>query len=165
MKRFVLRYGMLSGIILLALGLINWFLIAKPFGYETSEIFGYLSIVISLLVIPMGIKYFKDKLNQGTVTFGQGFKVGSGISLIASIVMFFYSLLFFTVAGNDFQEWSDSRLTTEELEAQGAQLAAMPEFIASVWFQSLIMLVTVFVIGLVISLISASLMKTSRTSE
>jgi hypothetical protein len=160
MKNFVIRYGLWGGCLLIILGLLNWFIIA-PLGYNASQVVGYLSIIIALLCIPLGIKYFRDKLNNGAVTFNQGFRIGLGITFITSVIMFFYSLLFFVIAGDEFLAWREAHLTEEELERTQLQLAQMPDFIMTPWFQGLVMFLTVFLIGLIINLISALALKKS----
>ncbi len=161
MKRFVIRYGLIGGCILIALGLFNWFFIARPLGYQASEFFGYLSMVVALLCIPLGIMYFRNKLNNGSVSFNQAFKIGLGITAITSVVMFFHSMLFFIIAGDDFLEWSKTGLTATELEERQAQLDALPDFVMSPWFQGVLMALTVFLIGVIISLVSSFILKQS----
>ncbi len=163
MKKTNIKYGLFSGLANIALSLFNWYLIAQPFGYKASEIFGYLSIVAALLFIPVGMKYFKDQINTGLITFAQAFKLGMGIAFISSIVTFCYSTLYFVVLGDEFLVWSQQGLSAAELEAVNQQLEAMPAFVLSPWFQGLIMFVTVFLIGLIITLISAMIFKTSNS--
>lgn len=158
MKNVIIRYGMYGGILLILLGLINWFVVA-PAGYTISEVFGYASMIISLMAIPMGIKYFRDVLNNGSVTFGKCFSIGMGITTITSLVMGVYSAMFFIFAGDDFMNWYEEGLSKEEWEAVQQQMDAMPEFLLSPWFQGLVMFMTVFFIGVVISLLSSLVLK------
>ncbi len=163
MKKFVLRYGLLAGCLLVGLGLFNWFFIAQMFGYNASEICGYLSIILALLCIPLGIKYFRDKLNDGMVSFGEGFKIGMGITFVTSIIMFFYSMLFWVLAGDDFMKWREKVLTESELKQAQLQMAEMPDFVLNPWFQGLVMLLTVFLIGMIINLVSSLVLKTQKS--
>lgn len=164
MKKFVLSYGLIGGCLLIGLGLFNWFVIAQMFGYNASEIFGYLSIILALLCIPLGIRYFRDKLNDGMVSFGEGFKIGMGITIVTSIIMFFYSMLFWILAGDDFMKWRENVLTESELKQAQLQMAQMPDFVLSPWFQGLVMLLTVFLIGMIINLVSSLALKRSKGS-
>lgn len=159
MKRFIIRYGLIGSGVSIALGLFNWFFIAKPLGYGASQFFGYLSIVIALLCIPFGIMYFKNKLNHGRVSFNQGFKIGLGISAVTSIVMFFYGTLFFVIAGDDFVEWTKSGLTGHELQQMQQQMETMPAYMANPWFQGFTFGLMVFLIGMIINIISSFVLK------
>ena len=111
MRNFVLRYGVLGGCISIALGLINWFFVAQTFGSYPSQVVGYLSIIVALMCVPLGIKYFRDKLNKGAVSFREGFGIGTGITLINAIINFFYSATFFVVEGENFREWQEQAMT------------------------------------------------------
>ncbi|MEK6154069.1 DUF4199 domain-containing protein [Flavobacteriaceae bacterium 3-367] len=161
MKNYMLRYGLWGGGISIGLGLINWFTVAQIYGPGVSQVIGYLSIVLSLMCVPLGIKYFRDKLNRGKLTFAHGFKIGSGITLIASLVTFLYSILFFELAGERFDEWSRKGLSETEIGALEAQLLQSPDFVYTSWFQGFVLFLTVFLIGMIINLISSLLLKRS----
>ena len=105
MKNFIVRFGVLGACVSIALGLINWFTVAQWYGVSTSQAIGYTSIAVSMLCIPLGIRYFRDKLNQGKVSFGEAFKIGNGITFVAAVIKGLYSMLFFLVEGDDFAVW------------------------------------------------------------
>ncbi len=158
MKNFVVRYGLYAGCTLIVLGLINWFLIA-PNGYTISEVFGYASMVAALITVPLGIRYFRDQLNQGIVSFTEGLRIGLGITFITSIIMGLYSALFFVFQGDEFQNWYKAHMSPEAWDQAQQQIASMPNFYLSPWFQGFVMLLTVFFIGTVITLLSALILK------
>ena len=164
MKNYVLRYGLIGGCLSIGLGLFNWFFIAQTFGYNASQFVGYLSIILGLLCIPLGIKYFRDNLNDGVISFSAGFKIGIGITFVTSIIMFFYSVLFFVLVGDDFNKWREKRLTVSELKQAELQMAEMPDFILSPWFQGLVTFLIIFLIGLIINLVSSLALKSSNRS-
>jgi len=159
MKNFVFKYGFIGGLISAILGTLNWLLIARPIGVEGSQAVGYISITLSLLCIPLGIRYYRDKLNHGSVGFGKAFKIGLGITAMASLVMGLHSVLFFAFQKDEFLEWQRSELSEAELVAFNEQVAAMPDFIFTPWAQGMVMFFTVFLIGIVINFISALLLK------
>ncbi len=159
MKRYILRYGLIAGSISIALAMINWFLIAKTLGSGPSQLVGYLSIITSLLCVPLGIKYFKDKLNSGVVSFSQAIKIGTGITLVTAVVMFFYGMLFFVFAGDSFDAWKESGMTETQVQQARMQAAEMPDFIGTPLFQGVVMFLMVFLIGMIINLVSSSILK------
>jgi len=161
MKNYILRYGLIGGSLSIGLGLFNWFFIAQTFGYNASQFAGYLSIILGLSCIPLGIKYFRDNLNDRAVSFNEGFKIGIGITLVTSIIMFSYSMLFFVLAGDEFDKWRKKGLTASELEQAELQMAGMPDFILSPWFQGLVTFLIIFFIGLIINLVSSLVLKSS----
>ena len=158
MKNYILRYGIIGGSLSIVLGLLNWFFIAQTFGYNASQFAGYSSIIIALLCIPLGITYFRDKLNNGAVSFVEGFKIGLGITFVTSVIVSLYNMLFFVFAGDDFSKW----YSKEQAELQMAQL---PDCILSPWFQGIVGLVMVLMIGSIISLVSSLVLKNSKVNQ
>lgn len=159
MKNYVLKYGLLAAAISITLGLTNWFTVAQYYGPSVSNILGYLSIIIGLLCIPLGIKYHRDQLSNGLISFNKALSVGLGITFIASLIKFLYSMLFFIVVGDRFDEWKNSELSAAELKELQLQMAQTPDFVYSAWFQGFTLFLIVFIIGLIISVISAIIMK------
>ena len=159
MKNYIIRYGLLAGLVLMVLSWLNWFTIARFLGYNASEFFGYFSMFVGLMAIPLGIKYFKEQINDGKVSFGSAFQVGMGITAIASIIMFLHSAFFFFVQGDAFLTWYEASMSPEEWEVAQAQMATMGDSFMSPWFQGLVMLLTVLLMGLIISLLASLVMK------
>lgn len=162
MKSYILKYGVIGGLISSVLGTLNWILIAQTVGVSASQAVGYLSIFLSLLCIPLGVRYFRDKLNEGSVQFGQAFKIGLGITVVAGVVMALHSVLFFAFQKEEFLEWQRKDLSQAELNAFNEQLAQMPEFAYEPWFQGIVMFLMVFLIGAVVNLISALVLRQDK---
>lgn len=159
MKRIILKYGIIGGVVSSILGTLNWLLIAHPIGVQGSQAVGYISITLSLLCIPFGVRYFRDELNDKKLSFGQSFKIGLGITIMAAIVMSIHSILFFVFQKEEFLEWQKEGLSQAELMAFNEQLAQMPDFAYTPWFQGIVMFFMVFLIGIAVNLISALLLK------
>ncbi len=159
MKNYPLRFGLTGGAISIALGLINWFTVAQMYGPMASQTLGYLTVVLALMFVPLGIKYFRDKENGGRISFGQGFRVGIGIVLVFSLMTYLYSVLFFILAGDAFTAWTQQGLTETEMQALEQRMLEAPAFASSPWFQSLLLSISVLIIGLVINFISAMILK------
>ena len=164
MKKFVLRYGIIGGCISVTLSILNWFTVAQYLGYNASQVVGFSSIALALLCVPLGIKYYRDKLNNGVVSFAKAFKIGVGITTITGIIMFFESVLFFILEGERFKKWRVEGLSPEEVENVQKQMESMPDFVWTPWFHGIVMFVMVFIIGLVINLISSFILKKKRVA-
>jgi hypothetical protein len=161
MKTTIYRYALRAAGLLMLLGLFNWFLIAKPIGYRASEVVGYLSMVLSLSMIFFAIRHFRTKHGTGTISFGQGFRIGILITLITSGIFFVYSVVYFMIWGNSFKLWAHEHfkatLSSEQFQEYLTQMQ-QPLYNSPV-FQGLVMFLTVFFIGLIITLISATVLK------
>ncbi len=154
MSRLIIRYGMVGGIICVCLGLLSWFTIAPGLGQGLTQIIGYLISFFCLMSIPMGIKYYRDKLNNGVVSIPQALKIGLGISFITSFIVLCYSVLFFEFAGDDYLQWQAANLTEEELAEFKIRLEQMPGFMKTPLFQGLVIFGMVSLMGIIINFIS-----------
>ncbi len=69
MKKTVLTYGLISGVI--SAGLM---LAAVPFmdGSTRSLIVGYAGIVLSALLIVFGVRSYREEVGHGKISFGRG---------------------------------------------------------------------------------------------
>jgi hypothetical protein len=85
MRKIVLTFGLIAGAILSAIMFLT-----LPFhdqiGFDyRGYIVGYTSMVLAFLLIYFGVRSYRDNVGAGQVTFGQAFKVGILIMLVASV--------------------------------------------------------------------------------
>jgi len=84
MKKTVLTFGLISGAVA---GLLVFSMV--PFiyriGFDKGVIVGYTAIVVSLLLVPFGIRSYRENVGGGNITFGRAFAVGILITLISCI--------------------------------------------------------------------------------
>src|SRR6516162_8490666 len=89
MKKNILIYGVIAGIVVSVLMLISVNGINHRegnFDYNTSLITGYASMLIAFSLVYVGIRNYRDKYNSGVISFGKAFKIGILIVLIASTI-------------------------------------------------------------------------------
>lgn len=84
MKRPVLLYGALSGLIVTTFMLITSTACYHNPDFKGNDVIGYSAMLLSFVFVFIGIKQTRDKLHNGFITFGQAFKTGFLISLVAS---------------------------------------------------------------------------------
>lgn len=162
MKKTVLRFGLYGAITICLLFILSMTL-GGELDYTTQEIIGYASMVVSLAFVYLGIKHFRDKENNGVVRFGQALLIGVLISLLASLAFGVLDLIYIKFVNPDFTAEYYSRtiadleasLPTAEFEEKRAELESQKALFMNPWFSFLLMSMTVFVIGFIISLISA----------
>ena len=150
MKSTIIKYGIYSCItaaVLFIFGLVY----GQEADYSTREVLGYASIVVSLLFVFFGIKHFRDKENDGVVSFGQALGIGLFISALAGIGVALVDAIYTTFINPDFfdeyaQMMKDLGRGDEVMEIGSGMMAV-------------IMFVTVFIIGFIISLISAIILQ------
>lgn len=84
MRKIVLTFGLIAGGIMSAM-----LLLSVPFmeriGFDNGAIFGYTTMVLAFLMVFFGIKSYRDNVAGGQISFGRALKVGSLISLVATV--------------------------------------------------------------------------------
>lgn len=162
MKNTVLRYGTYGGITMIVLFSLGLYL-GQFLNYSAREVIGYTTMVVSLSFIFFGIRHYRDKENHGSVTFGQSLKIGVLISLIVSLVFGIIDVVYIEFINPDFMaeyyahsvEQLKNTVPEAELQEKLKELEAQKEMFASTFMSFIIMSLTVFVLGFIISLISA----------
>ena len=165
MKNTVLRYGIYGAVTIVILFLLSWYI--GDLDFATQEVLGYASMIVSLSFVFFGIKHFRDKVNDGVLSFGKGLMVGVLISLITALAFGILDVIYIKFINPDFQtEYYEAILTdlkaslpAEEFEIKRQEMESQRALFSNTFFSFLIMSMTVFVIGFIISLISALLLQ------
>jgi hypothetical protein len=130
MKNVILRYGIISGIVIASIMLIST-LIVKGLGnekasFEYGMIIGYTNMLLAFSAIFFAMKKYRDTQNDQKLSIKDGILIGLGITVIATI---FYSLMwlfvYYNIIPNFMEEYSAYVL--EKLEADGATSAAIEQ--------------------------------------
>src|SRR5690349_24670285 len=85
MKKIVLTFGLIAGAIMAAMLLVTLAL-NDLVGMEGSMVVGYTTMVVALLLVPFGVRSYRDNVAGGSVRFGRAFAVGGMIAVVASLV-------------------------------------------------------------------------------
>jgi hypothetical protein len=168
MKKVVLIYGVFAGIALILLSIV----LQMSLG-EHSMVTGYVTMVLSLLMVFFGIKSYRDQHLGGQMTFGQGFKVGILITLIASLFYVvgweIYSALYMPNFMDDY-----SAKAIEQMRADGMSAAKITEKMAEMeqwkeWYKNPairygLVFLEIFPVGILVTLISAAILRRKDNS-
>ncbi len=166
MKKTIIKFGTYGAVAICALFLISWFIL-DDLPLSTQEFLGYLSMILSLGFVFFGIKHFRDKENQGSVSFKNALVIGIFISLITAVVFGILDVVYTEVLNPDFMEnyyaqtleSMEKTLSAEEFAIQKAELDSQKELFGNPFMTFFIMGLTVFVIGFIISLLSAMVLQ------
>lgn len=169
MKKIVVTYGIIAGLITGGLMLVTMPLfVSGTVKMEHGLWIGYTGMVIALSLVFFGIKSFRDNYAGGNITFGRGFLVGLGITFIASLFYVIAWEITFARSGEWFmQQWSNSELdklkssgiTGEELNLAKQNWEEFSQLYQNPLIRFGMTLMEIFPVGLVISLISAALLR------
>lgn len=150
MQSTILKYGLrglLTGLVIFIIHLI----FSNNFSYSTNEILGYISIFISLSFVYFGIKHYRDKVNDGVVSFGKALLIGVLISVLAAIGIAVADFIYTKFINPD---WFESYYEMMQDAGKQDEIMEMTSLKAG-----LFMFTLVTIIGFIISLISGLILQ------
>ena len=167
MKKTVIRFGTYASIIVVGISLIFWLFSSDTPNYSISEIAGYVSIIVAMAFVFLGIRHYRDNEKNGSISFGEALKLGILIALIPSLAFGIYNAIYTELLDPGFidnyyqytLEKMKGDMTATEFEAAAQKMESEKEMFANPVVGSVVMFLTVFLIGFVIAVISALILK------
>ena len=169
MQKIVLRFGFASGAILVAM---MWGMLALyrtgtvDFGH--SQVLGYSTMVLSLLLVFFGIRSYRDHVADGAIGFGKAFQVGILITLITcAMYVIAWEIAYFQFFPNFFDQYSaqviakmhSTGASEAAIQEKAAQMAGMAKLYTNPLFNSAITFMEIFPVGLIVTLVSAAILR------
>jgi len=85
MKKIVITFGLIAGVIVGSMLMLSMPLYENgTLNFDNGELVGYTTMIVALSLVFFGVKSYRDKI--GSLTFGQGMKVGLLITLVAGLL-------------------------------------------------------------------------------
>jgi len=171
MKQVIFRYGLYGTIAIAILGCIHSFWLMPPrISWETAEVVGYLTMILPMIFVFMGIRYYRDHINNGALSFGEGLKIGVLMVLMPAVFFGLFNILYAEVLDPSFTdnyysyqvEKIKAATPVDQLEEKLKQLQKDKETFSKPVFQFLFMAGIVFVIGLIVTIISALTLRRNK---
>ena len=171
MSRTALKFGLIAGIILVVGIMLPVFIVGIEGVLDLGEAFGYTVMIIAMVSVFFGIKAYRDKALGGEISFGKAFGIGTYISAIAGFIFGFFSYIFYAFIFPDFtQKWMQhyensirsSGAPPDEIAKQLLEFNSQADFWSNTALQGFVMFLTVFFIGLIISIISSVILKKKK---
>ncbi len=170
MKKTILVFGLISGLIVSTFMSISMaFHNSNPdFSSSYGMLVGYASMLIAFIFIFVGIKNYRDKYNQGLISFGKGFTIGILICLIASTMYVITWAIEYHFFMPDFMEvyirhmvedLQKSGATAAEIAGKSAEMEQYKELYKSPVGFALMTYAEIFPVGLIVTLICALILK------
>ncbi len=168
MKRIVIICGLISGAIVATAMTISTSIYCASGDFEGGMVVGYASMIIALSLVFVGIKNYRDKQNQGVISFGKAFKVGILISLIAStvyVIVWLVNYYFFIPDFSDkyaehvMNNLKESGASQAEITKESTKMAEFKDMYKNPFFVILFTYLEILPVGLLVSLISALILK------
>ena len=172
MKQTIWKFGLWSAAVSSGFMLIEMPFMEKIGNAYAGWIIGYASIVLSFLLVYFGIRSYRDRQNGGEITFGKAFGVGILITLIScaayvlvwevSYFTFFHGIMD-NYGANVIHRMQAAGASPAAIQAKMAELAKDRQAYENPLYNSAITFLEPFPVGLIITLISAALLR--RKSE
>ena len=170
MLRTILLFGVAAGL-LVTIPFCVMLALAGDEPVATSHYTGYLLMLLALSLIFVGVKRYRDRALGGVIKFVPALLVGLGISAVAGVIYVIGWEITQAVTDNAFAE-TYSTGVIESARAKGASAAEIARVTADMekfkttyanpLFRLPMTFVEIFPVGLLISLISAALLRNSR---
>jgi hypothetical protein len=173
MKKTILTFGLISGAIS-SLVLVAIVPFRDRIGFERGPVIGYTSIVLSFLLVFFGIRSYRDNIGNGQITFLKAFTVGISITVISCVcyvvtweIIYYNFLLDFwdKYGGHLVEKLRASGASDAAVQARLQEVAKYKELYKNPLFNAVLTFIEPFPIGLVITLISALVLRRRPSSQ
>jgi Protein of unknown function (DUF4199) len=173
MKKIVLTFGLISGLIMSVL-MGGSLLLADKIGSGHSLLLGYTIMVASFLLIYFGIRSYRDNTLAGQISFGRAFACGILITLISSVCyVVMWEILYFNFMPHFMDGYFAAQI--HKVQSAGLDAAATAARVAAIQhsqqlYQNPLVNMAYSImeplpVGLLVTLISAALLRRRTTSS
>lgn len=167
MKKTFLRYSLYSGLFMVLFFLVDSFFF-KDTNFDTREILGWIGIFLSTAFIFFGLKHYRDRYNNGLLSFGKGLQLGLLILLVPSLLFGIFNVIYVELNPGFMDSYYNyqvsqirASLPAAEATAKIKKLDEEKEMFMSPYVQFIAMFLSVFAVGLIVTVISALLLRRS----
>lgn len=170
MKKTVLVFGLIAGVILSAMMLAT-----IPFmdriGFERGEVIGYTTMVVAFLLVFFGIRSYRENVGRGAISFGRACAVGALITLVASACyVVTWQVIYYGIAPDFGEKYAAYALeqarahgaSEQELAEKRAQSERFQELYRNPVINAGITLIEPMPVGLIMTLVSAGILRRKR---
>jgi hypothetical protein len=174
MKKTIVTFGLISGVLssVMMCGTLR-FLSDLNHG-QKALVIGYTTIVLSFLLVYFGIRSYRDNLAGGSITFGRAFGIGIGITLISCIFyVVTWEILYFNFMHGIMDSYFTKLIekaqsapgTAEAIQAKVASIRHEQQLYENPFVNALYTFIEPFPVGLLITLISAAILRRKPQSQ
>lgn len=170
MKRVILSYGGLAGTVVIGTAILTLTLSGEIHA-GGAEWLGYLVMIVALSLIFLGIKRYRDHELGGVIRFGTAVLLGLGITLVASVIYVAVWEVYLSMTDYAFiDDYTRSMIEAKEaagvagpaLQAEIESMSRLKEQYANPVFRLPMTFLEIFPVGLLITLVSAGLLRNSN---
>ena len=167
MRKIVLTFGLIAGAILSVMMLATMPFIDR-IGNDKGEIIGYTTMIVAFLMVFFGVKSYRDNVAGGTISFGRAFQVGGLITLLAAVCyVATWEVIYYKMMPDFGEKYAQRAIdkakaggaTDAQLAATQKEMAQFTEMYKNPVFNVGMTLLEPLPVGLLITLISAGVLR------
>jgi len=173
MKKTVLTFGLISGVVATLL-MISTMPFSDRIGFDKGYIVGYTGIVVSLLLVPFGIRSYRENVGGGHITFGRAFAVGILITLISCICyVIAWEIVYYNFLPDFVEKYGAyvvekakaSGASQQTIEATVQEMKNMKTMLDNPLINAAMTFIEPFPVGLIITVVSAAILRKKRDPQ
>jgi hypothetical protein len=173
MKKTVLTYGIISGIIVTTLMLLGIWVMKDKQDLSYGMLIGYATMVLALSLIFFAVKSYRDNELGGMISIGKGFMTGLYITLIAGCIYATGWEFYYRQSGEQYmqkytelyvKEMKESGSTEAQITAELKSMESMMESYKNPVIRFGFTLMEILPVGIIISLITALILRKRNPS-
>jgi hypothetical protein len=173
MKKTVLTFGLISGAVA-ALLMFSTVPFIYRIGFDKGVIVGYTGIVVSLLLVPFGIRSYRENVGGGNITFGRAFAVGILITFISCIgYVIAWEIVYFNFLPDFAEKYTAYMVekarvagaSQQTIDATVQEMKNMKAMFDNPLINAALSFIEPLPVGLVITLVSAAILKKKPRSD
>ena len=167
MKKIVLTFGIIAGVILSVLMVATMPFIDR-IGFDYGLVVGYTSMVVAFLLVFFGIRSYRENVGGGQISFARAFSVGILIVLIASVMyVVTWEIIYFNFLPDFGEKYAAHMLekaraagaSAEQLAAEAENMNEMKSILNNPLLNAAFTLLEPLPVGLVLTLVSAAILR------
>ncbi|HKP37747.1 MAG TPA: DUF4199 domain-containing protein [Pyrinomonadaceae bacterium] len=167
MKKIVLTFGLISGVVIAALMTVL-LVFAERIGFDKAVIVGYTVIIIAFMLVFFGIRSYRENVGNGSVSFGRAFAVGILITLIACVFyVVAWEIIYYKFmpdfadkyASYEIEKAKAAGATQQAIDAKVQEMKDMKVMLDNPFLNAAVTFTEPFPVGLLITLISAAILR------
>jgi hypothetical protein len=174
MKKTIVTFGVISGVISSVLMCATVPFLRDSEHGDKGLLIGYTAMVLSFLLVFFGIRSYRDNLADGSISFGRAFTIGICITLIScAFYVITWEILYFNFLHGfldsyfaaQIQKAQSSPGTAAAIQAKVAAIRHSQQLYENPLVNALYTFIEPFPVGLLITLISAAILRKKARSQ
>lgn len=167
MKKIVLTFGLISGLMVAAMmsALLGF---VDKIGFDKGVIVGYTVIIIAFMLVFFGIRSYRENVGHGRVSFGRAFVVGILITLITCVFyVVAWEIIYFKFmpdfadkyASYEVEKAKAAGASKQAIDAKVQEMKEMKVMLDNPFLNAAMTFTEPFPVGLLVTLISAAILR------